>query len=202
MKILKRNAVVLSVLLFVCVAVYLNWSFGRKDNTEEPAPDTNEPTENTAAQVISVNQSGNVGASGLFFTADSDSTTGVSDLIQTDYTDYFAAVRLSRSQARDEATQTLQVACSTSEASPEFIETATMQIMDIAQWTMQEADLENLIKARGFEDCVVYMTENRVSVTVPAPTEGLSDASVAKITDVILSETAYDAQQINIIEIK
>ena len=31
MKVWKRNAVVAAIVLFVCVAVYLNWSYGQKD---------------------------------------------------------------------------------------------------------------------------------------------------------------------------
>lgn len=200
MKIVKRNAIVLGVLFFVCCAVYLNWSFGKKGSNDSAQSGTEEKTAETAAQVIAVDQSD----AGLYFTAQGDAaqTVDAQPLVQTDYSDYFAAVRLSRSQARDEATETLQVACSTTEASEEFIETATLQIMDIANWTMQEADLENLIMAKGFEDCVVYMTDSSVSVTVPAPTEGLSDASVARITDVILDQTDYMAEQIKIVEIK
>ncbi len=198
MKIVKKNAIILGVLFFVCVAVYLNWSFGQKDSgQQEDTADTG-----SAAQVIAVSQTDSEEQAGLYFAPQTTQTLETDVEISSDYTEYFAAVRLARSQARDEATQTLQVACSTSEASDEFIETATLQIMDIAQWTMQEADIENLIMARGFEDCVVYMTADRISVTVPAPTEGLSDAAVAKITDVILEQTDYDAQQIRIVEIK
>ena len=35
MKTLKRNAVILSVLLFVCVAVYLNWTYNKKGEIED-----------------------------------------------------------------------------------------------------------------------------------------------------------------------
>lgn len=203
MKIVKRNAIVLGVLFFVCCAVYLNWSFGQKGKTDDSQSATEDKAAETAAQVIAVNQADAGSEAGLYFAGDSAAqTVDAGGLVQTDYSDYFAAVRLSRSQARDEATETLQMACSTTEASEEFIETATMQIMDIASWTMMEADLENLIMAKGFEDCVVYMTENGVSVTVPAPTEGLSDASVARITDVILTQTDYMADQIKIVQIK
>jgi len=202
MKTVKRNAVVLGVLFFVCLAVYLNWTFGQPKGETGTEDGAKEETKETAAQVIAVSQPDAGSEAGLYFQADTAQAADVQPLTEADYTEYFAAVRLARSQARDDAAQTLQVACSTMEASDEFVETATAQILDIAKWTMQEADLENLIMAKGFADCVVYMTENNISVTVPAPTEGLSDASVARITDVVLGQTDYSAEQITIVEIK
>ena len=201
MKFLKRNGVVLGILVFVCAAVYLNWSFGNRLEEQTSAASVSDAADQTVA-------GGNgADASGLYFTpaATLNGEKNAEEQPQppvTDIAEYFAAVRLSRSQARDEATQTLQVACAASDASQEFVMSAATQIIDIAQWTMQEADLENLIRARGFEDCVVYMTEKGISVTVPAPVDGLSDASVAKITDVILTETDYAPDQLRIVEVR
>jgi stage III sporulation protein AH len=71
----------------------------------------------------------------------------------------------------------------------------------IADYTVKEAELENLIRAKGFIDCVVYLSDSGASVTVAAE-EGLSQVAVAKITDVIVSETDFSADQLNVIEIK
>ena len=60
----------------------------------------------------------------------------------------------------------------------------------------------NIVIAREFADCVVFMTDNGVTVAVPAPAEGLSEEAVAQITDIICSETAYQASQLSIIEVK
>lgn len=203
MQVLKRNAVILGVLVFVCAAVYLNWSLGKE--AEEKAGAKTESPE-TATQVLAQDPMGAAREAGLYFSAEPEEEDAAvstdTDGETTNIAEYFAGVRLSRSQARDEATETLQVACAATDVSQEYINTAATQIMDIAQWTMREADLENLIMAKGFEDCVVYMTPNGVSVTVPAPVDGLSDASVAKITDLILGETDYSAEQLKIVEIR
>lgn len=71
----------------------------------------------------------------------------------------------------------------------------------IAEWMTKEAELENLITAKGFTDCVVYLSESGASVTVAAE-EGLSNAAVAKITDIIVTETDFTADQLKVIEIK
>ncbi|NLT14100.1 MAG: SpoIIIAH-like family protein, partial [Clostridiales bacterium] len=62
--------------------------------------------------------------------------------------------------------------------------------------------IEDLIKAKGFADCVVYISDDGVNITVPAPQEGLAASSVAKITDVVVSQTDYKAVDLRINEVK
>ena len=75
-------------------------------------------------------------------------------------------------------------------------------ISAMATSSMKESQIENLLIAKNFADCVVYIGNDAITVAVPAPEDGLSEESVAQITDIILSETAYEASQINIIEVK
>ena len=67
---------------------------------------------------------------------------------------------------------------------------------------MQETQVENLLIAKDFADCVVYMSSEGVTVAVPAPVEGLTEAQVAQITDTITGETSYEAAQIKVIPVK
>jgi stage III sporulation protein AH len=83
-----------------------------------------------------------------------------------------------------------------------MIDAALAEISEIASVSIKEAELEDLIKAKGFADCVVYISDEGVNVTVPAPEEGLSSASVAKITDVVTTQTDYTAGDIKIIPVK
>ena len=62
--------------------------------------------------------------------------------------------------------------------------------------------LEGEIMAKGYEECVVFITQDGVTVTVPAPSEGLSRAAVARITDVVLDGTEFVASQLRIVEVK
>ena len=59
---------------------------------------------------------------------------------------------------------------------------------------------ENLVIAKGYADCVAFMGENSVSVVVSAAEDGLQTEDVAKIKDIILSETDYTVDQIKIME--
>ena len=68
--------------------------------------------------------------------------------------------------------------------------------------TPYQAQIESLIIAKGFTDCVTYMADDTVSVAVSAPAEGLSTADVALISDVVTSQTDYDLSQVRVIEVK
>ena len=117
-------------------------------------------------------------------------------------TEYFAEARLTRQVSRDEALELLQTAASSEAASQETIDSAMNAISRMAACSMQEAQIENLLLAKEFDDCVVYIGEDAITVAVPAPMEGLSEEAVARITDVICTETSYGPEQLNIIEVK
>lgn len=176
MKKAKRNIIIVTVMLFVCAAVYLNWSYnnswGRADEAMVEAED--------AAMAAALGQE---------------------DEAQEAF-DYFAEARLTRQTSRDEALSLLQTAAASESASQETIDSAMDAIAAMAQWSMMETQIENLLIARDFADCVAYMTDDGVTVAVPAPAEGLSEADVARITETITAETDYDASQLRVIEIK
>lgn len=199
MKVLKRNAVILTVLLFVCVAVYLNWSYNKGESDAETLSDTNGTAVGNAgeesADAADMDADSETNDAGLYYEGGEDA------VIQTD-SEYFAEARLTRQQARDEATQTLQTLTGTEGASQETVDEALNKIAKIADWTVKEAELESLIVAKGFADCVVFISDEGINVTVSAPEEGLPAASVAKIKDIVTAETDFTADSLKIIEIK
>ena len=115
---------------------------------------------------------------------------------------YFSEARLTRQVSRDEALQLLQTAASADTASQETIDSAMNAISVMATNSMKESQIENLLIAKDFADCVVYIGNDAITVAVPAPEDGLTEDAVARIRDIILTETGYDASRLNIIEVK
>lgn len=192
MKTFKRNAVILTVLLFVCVAAYLNWSYNNKDDDSEAAADLPaQETESALTEEDAQEEDAEAPDPGLYYETENAVNS-----------EYFDTARLNRQQARDAAATTLATVSETEGASQDMIDAALTEISEIAAVTVKEAELENLIIAKDFADCVVYISDDGISVTVPAPEEGLSAASVAKIKDVIMSETDFTAADMKIIEVK
>ena len=178
MKNKKRNLTMVAVLVFVCAAVALNWSYNKRWG----APD---------AEMVLAEDTAMLKAN-----ADSGTKTPASA------SEYFAEARLTRQVSRDEALQLLQAAATAETASQETIDGAVNAISAMATCSMKEAQIENLLIAKDFADCVVYIGNDAITVAVPAPMEGLSEEAVARVTDIICSETEYAAAQLNIIEVR
>lgn len=178
MKNRKRNITMLAVLVFVCAAVALNWTYNNRWGT----PD---------AEMVLAEDEAMMAADAKF-----------TDNMLVTPSEYFAQARLTRQVSRDEALELLQTAATAEVASKETIDSAMNAISAMAASSMQEAQIENLLLAKEFEECVVYIGNDCVTVAVPAPVSGLTDEEVARITDIVCSETRYEASQLNIIEVK
>ena len=180
MKKTKRNSAIIVVLLFVCAAIYFNWSY----NTQWGKADAEMAAAEDAATAA--------------VKAEEDAAAASAPASD----DYFAKARLTRQQSRDEALSLLKSASTAEGASQATIDSAMSAISAMASDSMTETQIENLLLAKEFEVCVVYIGNDSVTVAVPAPMEGLSEEAVARITEVICTETDYSAAQLSIIEVK
>lgn len=183
----KRNLTVLTVVLFVAAAVYFNWSynqqFGAADADMVMAEDDAMEKAGVKPEQASEKE-----------TESKETEEPVSD--------YFAQARLTRQQSRDEALNLLEAASSADGASQETIDSAMTAIAAMASDSMTETRIENLLLAKGYADCVAYITGDSISVAVPSPADGLTEAQVAAITDVITSDTEFAAAQLKVVEVK
>ena len=187
---LKRNAVVVTMALLVCAAAALNWKFSG-DRAAEDAQKKQE-TQETGTKIL--------GEATLVSGQDGE---GESDLPldeETVYTgtDYFASARLTRQQARDSAVSLLQEAAKQEGADQTVANEASEGIAVLASYTMKEAQIENLVTAKGYADCVAFMGEDSISVVVSTGTGELTSEDVAKITDITMTETGLPASGIKI----
>ena len=85
--------------------------------------------------------------------------------------------------------------CVSSEAAVQ----ATEKIVKLTENSAKEDEMESLIRAKGFENCMVYLTDDAVSVVVQ--TEGLTAEQAAQIKSVILANEPVSAACISITEI-
>ena len=94
----------------------------------------------------------------------------------------------------------LQQAASDSNADQAMVDEANASIQVMAVYTMSEAQVENLITAKGYGDCICFINESSVSVVVSSTENGLNDSDIAKIVAIVQEETGMSANQITIIE--
>ena len=186
MKMWKRNAVVVIIVLFVGAAVYLNWSYGQQTNVDADGDSGGK----LLGEAALVNGSSDK----------NQSETGEQEETKETSTGYFATARLNRQQARDSALEILQEAAADAMADQAIIDEANTSIQTLAAYTLSEAQVENLVIAKGYEDCVCYINENSASVVVAATLDGLTDGDIARIAEIVMEETGLTADQIKIIE--
>ena len=79
---------------------------------------------------------------------------------------------------------------------------ATQTLNELVSTALSEAQIESLVIAKGYADCVTYIHDDTVCVAVAAPAEGLDQTDVALISDVVTAQTDYPLSQVRIIEVK
>ena len=205
----KRNAVVATVLLFVCAAVYLNWRYaGNVADGAAPAGSQSPAASQQDGESETGTETGKDSTTKVL--GDAALVGGVPTTLNEEPADagtaaanassYFDTARLSRQQSRDNALSLLREASAQDNVEQSALDDANRAIQTRAGYTMLEGQVENLIIAKGYTDCVAFMGENSISIVVSAAEDGLQMVDVAKITDIVLRETDYAADQITIME--
>ena len=131
---------------------------------------------------------------------DNNMEDNYSDSTETDANennDYFASAALTRQQSRDEALDVLALVCSSEDADEATKAEAQAKISKIATDIQNEANIETLVKAKGFEECVAVIGEGCVSVIVSA--EALQAKDTAQILAIVYETTGISPEHVSII---
>ena len=112
--------------------------------------------------------------------------------------DYFAMTQISRQRARDEAIDVLQTVVDSEDALAEAKDAALAEISAIALEIESEANIEMLVKSKGFEDCVAVISGDAASIVVK--TDALLPNEVAQITEIVYEQAGILPTNLNIIQ--
>lgn len=181
MKTWKKNMVAFAVLVTVCAGIYVNWIY----TEEKSAADLTETLDERkilSQDMLVMNES------------------GMLQEINNTGSEYFAAVRLSRQEARDSALGLLQEAMAY-EGNPDAAQTND-NLEQIVQDALCEAQIESLVIAKGYTDCVAYISDKGISVAVAAPEGGLVQEDVAVIADIVMTQSDYAMEDIHVVEVQ
>ena len=180
MKIWKKNLVAAAVLVTVCAGIYVNWLY-TEDQSVMDLTDTLDAEKLLSSDLLVMGEDGDISLETPANTLE----------------DYFAAVRLSRQEARDSALSLIQevMAYDNTEAS-------SNQLEQIVQTALTEAQIESLIIAKGYVDCVAYISSEGISVAVAAPEGGLEQDDVALIADIVLTQSEFTLEDIRVIPVQ
>lgn len=202
----KRQLVLAALVVALGAAVYLNWVFSG-NTTQLPATQAvASGTDRQYGQTLLVNGSavsGKTTASAVKGKTAAGTSSNKSSSVKTNAAagstdDYFSQARLARQKARDEATEQIAKVLEDTKSNDAIKKDATAKAAVITQNLLKETDVENLIKAKGYPDCVVSLNNGQCSVVVKTKAATQNDAVV--IQDIVAGQTGLSFDKIKIIE--
>ena len=132
--------------------------------------------------------------------ADGDSSSSSASNISSSAEQYFAQAKVSRQQARDDAVDSLKEIIDSVQSSESAKAEAVKQAAEIAKNIEQESNIENLIKAKGFAECLAFLQNGECSVVVSST--GLLDNEAITIKDIVAGQSGISYDKIKIVEAK
>ena len=177
-KIGKKNFIIAGAVLLIAAAVVVNFAvFSGKDADGGFDYD----------QSAGVNDSINNGDAN----SDSSDNANVGDT-------YFSSVQISRQRTRDEAIEVLQSVVENQSSTETAKNEALAEINKLATVMEDESNIETLVVAKGFEECVAVISEGKISVIVKS--EGLIASEISQINEIVYQQSGILPVNVTIIE--
>ena len=175
-KIGRKNIIILCAVLLICGAIYLNWVlFSNNDLTPVNVNEPNSFNDTTIGQASFVDSK---------------------PIIEED--SYFTISQLNRQRARDEAMEVLYTIIDSTDALQELKDKAAEDINRIAATIENEANVETLIMAKGFDDCVAVLSQETANIIVK--TSGLMPNEVIQIKEIVYEQAGILPSHVKIVE--
>lgn len=191
MKIGKKQIVLASLVLALGAAVYLNWQFSDNDLLQTSAGGTI-----GEAQLVNNQSDESVKSDDKDNKNGDSSKSGNSSSDETSADKYFADVRTQRQKSQDEAldkAEDILGAVSSDEAAKAKALESAKQIANIYQ---QQTNIESLIKAKGFSDCVAFIQNGECSIVLKK--SEMNDGTNLVIKDIVNGQSGIEVERIKI----
>ena len=111
---------------------------------------------------------------------------------------YFSSVMINRQRSRDEAIEVLQSIVDNESATETAKNEALSQINQLASVMEAESNIETLIVAKGFAECVAVISDGGASIVVKC--DGLQAAQISQINEIVYEQAGIVPANIKIIE--
>ena len=199
MQVRRKNIVICSMIILLFVVGYAYNSF-----TSERLADANLDLD---AQVINTDEANAVDqvdkTAAEMTGAEPEGDAAViedksNEAIETAGASFFSEYRLERDKNRSKEVEMWQDIINSDKAEENFKSMAQQELVKIVSLTEKEMIIENLIVARGFNDALVFLTDESATVIVEA--KELTSSNIAQIQDIIVRKTKLDPKNIKIMK--
>ena len=189
MQVKKKNLIICSMIILLFVVGYAYNSF-----TSERLTDANLDLD---AQVVGTGEMQGDGmpaeTAGPIVIEDS----GI-EAVETTAASFFSEYRIERDKNRSKEVEMWQDIINSDKAEENFKNMAQQEIVKIVSLTDKEMIIENLIISRGFNDALVFLTDDSATVIVEA--KELTSSNIAQIQDIVVRKTKLDPKNIKIMK--
>lgn len=193
MKLLKKNQLIIYVfVLMLMVAGYLNYM--KKDE---------EPSLETSMEMADIGDATLVSSNDILpdnNTNEIDSETNVTETIETNSNnsnDYFTKSKLERDTMYSQMLETYEKVLNSETSLETQKQLAAQEIQKINETKNSIMICENLIQTKGFENCVIFVNGESISIVLQA--ENIKDEEIAQIQNIMTREMKAKIENIHII---
>ena len=184
----KRSLILASLVLALATAVYLNWQFS--SNKEMSITD----------EVMSTKELGQAQFVNNSQVCDSKPENDNNQNGEVKDKGYFDKAKAERQKARDESTETIKEILDDAKSSEETKAEAVKKAGEISKRIEQESNIENLIKAKGFSECLAFLQNDECSIVVG---EGdLNENAAVSIKDIVCGQAGISPDKVKIVQAK
>lgn len=181
----QRGIVIVSLVMCLVILGSANYIYTRSQNEIPDIPSAQDPAANQGdSNPDSIDSNTK--------TPDESSNTSVSA-----QSNYFEAYRTNRQSIRDMEMRYVQTVSDNQNSDSAVKKEAEERLLEIASLMEKELKIENLIKAKGFEDVIAFVEEGSVNIVIKA--EQITSAQATKILKIVVDETGEASQNVTII---
>lgn len=217
---MKKPAIIVLLLILLVFTVFLNHNLTKQalsrvsndyqkyeemelarefyDEEKGLVATISEGNDNNEIEILDTNKLENIEEMSKYTDDSIEETISSEDSLMS--SNYYIEQRLSRDKLRANLIDRLNEIVNNDNTSDEMRNEAQKKIMDIGEVSQKELLIEGLVKAKGFDDVLVFLTEENARIVVSA--DELTEQDIAKILEVVITETGLDASNIKIMEKK
>jgi len=201
MIIVRKKSIIIGLLVVLLIVTgYLNFWFNQKSTQTVNSQKNKHSIENSEQIQTDNHESSKEG--GSITITDFEENTDIynensEDTAASSQSSFFRDYRFERKQERNKEIEYINSIVNNPASDPDMVKEAQAQLLEITANMEAELAIENLIKAKGFQDAIVIIHKDNVNVIVDK--SELVPEEVAIILDIVKRETNKDVNNIKII---
>ena len=194
----KKELILSALVVAMGTAVYLNWQFDSGRNDVKANDNDDLGTAHYVNAEIATSDSASRRESSSEYEINSMTSSDFSSM-PTDEDNYFAKVRLERKQIQDDLIELAKEVIEATDSDTKGKKEAVEHLNKMTDIIRQQSNVENLIIAKGFDDCVAFIQNDECSIVVTGR-ELKSDMLIA-IKDIVIGQTGIEFDKIRVTQI-